>query len=44
MCTPLPAVFTEFADVPTNPLSLAVADIGRHRDEWIDQWTDIVLR
>jgi thiamine transport system substrate-binding protein len=42
--TPLPPVFTKFADVPTNPLSLDVADIGRHRDEWIDEWTNIVLR
>jgi thiamine transport system substrate-binding protein len=42
--TPLPPVFAEFAEVPTNPLSLDVFDIGRHREEWIEQWTNLVLR
>lgn len=42
--TPLPPVFTEFADVPTKPLSLTPRAIDRHRDEWIDEWTSVVLR
>jgi thiamine transport system substrate-binding protein len=42
--TPLPAVFTKFAEVPEQPLSLPAADIGAHRDAWIEQWTDTVLR
>jgi thiamine transport system substrate-binding protein len=42
--TPLPAVFTKFAEVPAEPLSLPPADISRHRDAWIEQWTDTVLR
>ena len=42
--TPLPPVFTKFAEVPTTPLSLPPADIGAHRDEWIEQWTDTVLQ
>jgi thiamine transport system substrate-binding protein len=42
--TPLPAVFSKFAEVPEQPWSLAPADISRHRDAWIEQWTDTVLR
>lgn len=42
--TPLPAVFTKFADVPTKPWSLPPADIDAHRDEWIAQWTETVVR
>jgi thiamine transport system substrate-binding protein len=42
--TPLPAVFTKFAEVPEQPWSLPPADISAHRDAWIEQWTDTVLR
>ena len=42
--TPLPAVFEKFAEVATDPLTLPPADIAQHRDEWIDQWTNTVLR
>lgn len=42
--TPLPPVFAKFAEVPASPLSLPASDIGRHRDEWIEQWTNVVLR
>jgi thiamine transport system substrate-binding protein len=42
--TPLPPVFTKFAEVPSKPLSLPPADISAHRDAWIEQWTDTVLR
>ena len=42
--TTLPTVFTKFAEVPPDPLTLPAADIGAHRDEWIEQWTDTVLR
>jgi len=42
--TPLPAVFTKFAEVPSQPLSLPPADISAHRDAWIEQWTDTVVR
>jgi thiamine transport system substrate-binding protein len=42
--TPLPAVFTKFAEVPTKPLSLPPTEISDHRDAWIEQWTDTVLR
>jgi len=40
----LPAVFEKFADQPRDPLSLPASEIGRRRDEWIDQWTNTVLR
>jgi thiamine transport system substrate-binding protein len=42
--TPLPAVFSKFAEVAEQPLSLPAADISAHRDAWIEQWTDTVLR
>ena len=42
--TPLPAVFSKFAEVAKSPSSLPPADIDAHRDAWIEQWTDTVLR
>jgi len=40
----LPPVFEEFADVPKDPAQIPPRVIDEHRDEWIDQWTDTVLR
>lgn len=40
----LPEVFTEFADVPIDPLTLSADEIGEGRDRWIEEWTDTVLR
>jgi thiamine transport system substrate-binding protein len=42
--TTLPAVFVKFADVPSKPLTLPASQIGKNRDAWIDQWTNVVLR
>ncbi|HEY7105665.1 MAG TPA: thiamine ABC transporter substrate-binding protein [Acidimicrobiia bacterium] len=42
--TPLPPVFQKYAEVPPHPTSLPPTDIARNRDEWIQQWTDTVLR
>jgi thiamine transport system substrate-binding protein len=42
--TPLPAVFTELADVPAQPFTMPPAQIGARRERWIDEWTDTVLR
>jgi len=42
--TPLPPVFEKFAEVAPNPLTLPASDIAKHRDEWIEQWTQTVLR
>jgi thiamine transport system substrate-binding protein len=42
--TKLPTLFSKFAQVAPKPLSLPTGDIGAHRDTWIEQWTDTVLR
>jgi thiamine transport system substrate-binding protein len=42
--TPLPPVFTKYATVPSHPFTLTPAEIGAHRDAWIEQWTNTVLR
>ena len=42
---PLPKVFTDFAAVPASPVdSLPADEIAEHREEWVDAWTDVVLR
>jgi len=38
----LPSVFTEFATVPDHPETMDPALIDQHREEWIQQWTEIV--
>jgi thiamine transport system substrate-binding protein len=40
----LPQVFERFAVVPASPLELPPAEVESNRDEWIDEWTRIVLR
>jgi thiamine transport system substrate-binding protein len=40
----LPEVFTKFAVVPTNPFTFDPATIAENRQQWQDQWTEIVLR
>ncbi len=42
--TPLPKVFTKYAEVPDSPFTLSPAEIGARRDEWIAQWTNTMLR
>jgi len=42
--TPLPDAFRRYAVSPARPLELSAATIGSHRDRWIDQWTQAVLR
>ena len=41
---PLPPEFERFAVVPAHPLELPAEQIGRNRDRWIKEWTEIVLR
>jgi thiamine transport system substrate-binding protein len=41
--TKLPSAFAKFAAVPTTTLSLPADEIGRNRDEWINQWRATVL-
>lgn len=38
----LPAVFTEHAQVAPDPLSLAYDAIGRERERWVSEWTEVV--
>ncbi|HXH89154.1 MAG TPA: thiamine ABC transporter substrate-binding protein [Gaiellaceae bacterium] len=40
----LPPAFAKWAVVPERPLELPPAEIGRNRDRWIREWTDVVLR
>ncbi|RRR76747.1 MAG: thiamine ABC transporter substrate-binding protein [Candidatus Viridilinea halotolerans] len=40
----LPDIFTRFAEVPSQPTTLSPAAIELHRERWIEEWTDIVLR
>jgi len=42
--TPLPKVFTQFAAVPTAPLSLDPAVIDAKRSDWVDTWDQVTLR
>ncbi len=40
----LPAVFAENAVVPSAPLSLPADDIAANHADWVQRWTDVVLR
>ena len=40
----LPPDFARFAQVAKKPLSLSPDQVAKHRDEWIRQWTETVLR
>ena len=40
----LPPEFVKFAVVPESPLDLPPEEIEAKRDDWIGEWTDIVVR
>jgi thiamine transport system substrate-binding protein len=40
----LPEVFSRYAQVPDDPLSLPAARIGDSRERWIEEWSETVLR
>ena len=42
--TALPALFTQFAEVPTKPAQIDPAAINTNREKWIEAWTNTVLR
>lgn len=42
--TPLPDVFTKYAKVPPEPLTVEPATIAANRDRWIQEWTATALR
>jgi thiamine transport system substrate-binding protein len=42
--TPLPDVFTKYAQTPTQPAALTPAQIEAGRETWLKAWTDVALR
>lgn len=40
----LPPVFERYAVVPAHPLELSPTQIEANREQWVDQWTNIVVR
>jgi hypothetical protein len=42
--TPLPDVFTQHAQAPSQPVQLSPEQIDAGRDGWLKAWTDAVLR
>jgi thiamine transport system substrate-binding protein len=36
--------FFRFAEVPTSPADISAQEIGEKREEWIQAWTEVVLR
>ena len=42
--TQLPPAFVKYAKVAPRPFTLPPEEIARNRDQWIDQWTNTVLR
>lgn len=40
----LPEVFTEYAAIPENSVTVTVDEIGANRDRWIQAWIERVLR
>lgn len=42
--TPLPEAFTKYAVVPADPFVIDPATIAANREQWQDQWNEIVLR
>lgn len=40
----LPDVFIKFSVVPQKPATVSPEDIKKHREEWLDAWTETVLQ
>lgn len=40
----LPQEFIDWAQIPSQPATIPVADIDANRDTWIEAWTETVLR
>ncbi len=38
----LPPAFARFAVRPADPIELDPVEVGRHRDEWLDGWRDVM--
>ena len=42
--TPLPEPFERFGVAVDDPLSLPAQDVVEHRADWVERWTDLMLR
>ena len=40
----LPEVFTEYAQIPDEPVVMDPETIGAHRSEWLQAWAEVALR
>ena len=40
----LPPAFVEWAQIPDTPASLSPVQIQAERENWIEAWTEVVLR
>ncbi|MFW5748813.1 MAG: thiamine ABC transporter substrate-binding protein [Chloroflexota bacterium] len=40
----LPDLFAEMITIPENPVTVAIEDIETNREDWIEAWTEAVLR
>ncbi len=40
----LPDAFVEYASIPEQPAFVSPADIAANRENWIEEWTDLMLR
>lgn len=40
----LPEIFTEYSQIPENPVTIPYEDIDANREAWIQAWTETVLR
>lgn len=40
----LPDIFVEYSTVPANPASIEPMAIDANREQWIEAWTEVVLR
>ncbi len=40
----LPEVFTTFAQIPEQPVTMGIDEINTNREKWIQEWTETVLR
>ncbi|MEP7291352.1 MAG: extracellular solute-binding protein, partial [Chloroflexota bacterium] len=40
----LPDVFTEYAAIPEHPVDVTIDEIDAEREQWIQSWTETVLR
>lgn len=40
----LPEIFAELAEIPEQPAALAPSDIEANREDWIQAWSEVMLR